>query len=65
MPEIKVEKHDTCYVSYLQGINGIIVGEGTTYEEAVSDAVSAIKFHISVFGMDSMNMGTNDEEKSV
>ena len=32
------------------GIKGIIVGEGDTYEDALSDVKSAIQFHIETFG---------------
>ncbi len=47
---IIVEKHPDGYVAYPLGIQGIIVGEGDTYEEALADVKSAIKFHIETFG---------------
>jgi predicted RNase H-like HicB family nuclease len=31
-------------------MNGVVVGEGETYEEAVADVTSAIRFHIETFG---------------
>lgn len=48
--KIIIEKHFDGYVAYPVGIKGIIVGEGGTYEEAFSDAKSAIQFHIETFG---------------
>ena len=48
--KIVVEKHEDGYVSYPLGIDGIIVGEGDTYEEALADVKSAIAFHIETFG---------------
>jgi predicted RNase H-like HicB family nuclease len=39
-------------VAYPLGLKGIVVGEGDTYEEALSDVKSAIKFHIETFGKD-------------
>jgi predicted RNase H-like HicB family nuclease len=45
-----VEKHLDGYVAYPIGIKGIIVGEGDTYEEAIADVKSAIRFHIDTFG---------------
>ena len=30
----------------------MVIGEGATYEEAVADVRSAIKFHIETFGAD-------------
>jgi predicted RNase H-like HicB family nuclease len=52
MPPFKVliEKHTDGYVAYPIGMRGIIVGEGDTYEEAVADVTSAIRFHIETFG---------------
>ncbi|HDM09473.1 MAG TPA: type II toxin-antitoxin system HicB family antitoxin [Desulfobacteraceae bacterium] len=48
--KIIVEKHPDGYVAYPIGVRGIIVGQGDTYEEALADVKSAIKFHIESFG---------------
>ena len=48
--KIVVEKHPDGYVAYPLGLKGIIVGEGDTYEEALADVKSAIRFHIETFG---------------
>jgi predicted RNase H-like HicB family nuclease len=48
--KIIVEKHPDGYVAYPLGIKGVVVGEGDTYEEALADVKSAIKFHIESFG---------------
>jgi predicted RNase H-like HicB family nuclease len=48
--KIIVEKHPDGYVAYPLGLKGIVVGEGNTYEEALSDVKSAIRFHIETFG---------------
>lgn len=45
-----VEKHSDGYVAYPLGLKGIVVGEGETYEEALADVTSAIRFHIETFG---------------
>jgi predicted RNase H-like HicB family nuclease len=45
-----VEKHSDGYVAYPLGIEGVVVGEGNTYEEALADGMSAIRFHIESFG---------------
>jgi len=54
MREIKIiiEKHSDGYIVYPLGLKGVIVGEGDTYEEALSDVKSAIRFHIETFGKD-------------
>lgn len=48
--KIIVEKHSDGYVAYPIGLKGVIVGEGDTYDEALADVKSAIKFHIETFG---------------
>ena len=48
--KIIVEKHPDGYVVYPLGIEGIVVGEGDTYEEALNDVRSAILFHVETFG---------------
>jgi predicted RNase H-like HicB family nuclease len=52
MRQIKVivEKHPDGYVAYPLGLKGVVVGQGDTYEEALSDVKSAIHFHIESFG---------------
>jgi predicted RNase H-like HicB family nuclease len=53
MPNIKIviEEHPDGYVGYAHGLTGVVVGEGDTYEEALADVESAIKFHIETFGL--------------
>ncbi|RKY69780.1 MAG: type II toxin-antitoxin system HicB family antitoxin [Candidatus Latescibacterota bacterium] len=48
--KIIIEKHPDGYVAYPLGLKGIVVGQGDTYEEALSDVKSAIRFHIETFG---------------
>ena len=48
--KIIVEKRSDGYVAYPLGLKGVVVGEGDTYEEALTDVKSAIAFHIETFG---------------
>ena len=48
--KIIVEKHPDGYVAYPTGLKSVIIGEGDTYEEALADVKSAIKFHLETFG---------------
>lgn len=48
--KIIVEKHPDGYVAYPLGLKGVVVGEGDTYEQALADVTSAIRFHIETFG---------------
>lgn len=50
--KVVVEKHPDGYVAYPLGLKGVVVGEGDTYEEALNDVKSAIRFHIETFGQD-------------
>jgi predicted RNase H-like HicB family nuclease len=54
--KIVVEKHPDGYVAYPLGIKGIVVGQGDTYEEALSDVKSAISFHIESFGNEDLDI---------
>jgi predicted RNase H-like HicB family nuclease len=48
--KIIVEQHPDGYVAYPLGLKGVVVGEGDTYQEALADVTSAIKFHVETFG---------------
>lgn len=48
--KIIIEKHPDGYVGYPIGLKGVIVGEGDSYEEVLTDVKSAIQFHIQTFG---------------
>jgi len=50
--KIIVEKHPDGYVAYPLGVRGVVVGQRDTYEEAISDVKSAIRFHIKSLGKD-------------
>ena len=52
--KIIVEKHADGYVAYPLGMRGVVVGQGDTYEEALADVKSAIRFHIETFGAEAM-----------
>jgi predicted RNase H-like HicB family nuclease len=56
--KIVVEKHEDGFVAYAVGMNGVVVGEGDTYDEALADVRSAIKFHIETFGADALAVTT-------
>jgi predicted RNase H-like HicB family nuclease len=52
--KIIVEHHSDGYVAYPLGLKGVVVGEGDTYDQAVADVTSAIRFHIDTFGADAV-----------
>jgi predicted RNase H-like HicB family nuclease len=54
--KIVVEKHSDTYVAYPLGMKGVVVGQGDTYEAALGDVKSAIKFHIDTFGSEDIEI---------
>lgn len=50
--KVIVEKHPDGYVAYPLGVKGVVVGEGDTFEAALADVTSAIRFHVETFGAD-------------
>ena len=48
--KIIVEKHEDGYVAYPLGLKGVVVGQGDSYEDALADVRSAIRFHVETFG---------------
>ena len=54
--KIIVEKHADGYVAYPLGLKGVVVGEGDSYEQAMADVKSAIRFHIETFGKDVLDV---------
>ena len=50
--KIVIEKHSDGYVAYPLGLKGVVVGQGDSYDQALADVKSAIRFHIDTFGDD-------------
>ena len=59
--KIIVEKHSDGYVAYPVGLRGVVVGEGDSYDQALTDVKSAIQFHLDTFGPDALH----DEDSPV
>lgn len=50
-----MEKYPDGYVAYPVGLKGGVGGEGDTYEQALADCQSAIRFHVETFGADALD----------
>ncbi|HVF26632.1 MAG TPA: hypothetical protein VM943_00230 [Pyrinomonadaceae bacterium] len=50
MGKIIIEKHSDGCVAYPLGLKGVVVGEGDTYDEALAEVKSAVRFHVETFG---------------
>ena len=53
--KIVVERHDDGYVAYPLGVEGVVVGEGDTSEEALADVKSALAVYAETFGMGALD----------
>jgi len=53
--KIVIEPHPDGYIAYPLGLNGAVIGQGDTYDEALADVTSAIRFHIETFGPDAFD----------
>lgn len=63
--KIIVEKHSDGYIAHPLDVEGIIIGEGDTYQEALEDAKSALRFHIETFGTEVINSESPVLEASI
>lgn len=52
--KIIVERHSDGYVAHPLGLNGVVVGAGDSYDAALDDVRSAIRFHVETFGPDAL-----------
>lgn len=48
--KIIIEKHEDGFLAYPLGLKGVVIGEGDSFEDALADVKSAIRFHIETFG---------------
>ena len=48
--KLTIERTQDGYVAYPLGLKGVVVAEGDTYEEALVQVRSAVRFHIETFG---------------
>ncbi len=46
---IIIEKHSECYLAYPLGLSGVLLSRGNTYQEALENIKSTIKFHLETF----------------
>ncbi|MBI2929953.1 MAG: type II toxin-antitoxin system HicB family antitoxin [Verrucomicrobia bacterium] len=53
--KVIVEQHEDGFVAYPIGMKGVVVGQGETVDEVLSDVRSAIQFHMETFGADAFN----------
>ena len=50
------EQFHSFHIAYPLELKGVVVGQGDSYEEALADVKSAIRFHIDTFGNDVLEL---------
>ncbi|MGW8256330.1 MAG: type II toxin-antitoxin system HicB family antitoxin [Thermoguttaceae bacterium] len=48
--KVIIERVEDGYIAYPLGLKGIVLGQGDTYHEALTDVTSAIRAHLQEFG---------------
>ena len=52
--KVIIEHAEDGYIAYPLGAKGVVIGQGDTYEEALTDVKSAIQAHLREFGPESL-----------
>jgi len=60
--KLVIERTEEGYVAYPLGLKGIVVAQGNTYEEALQQVRSAIKFHLETFGPEALEEAAGAQE---
>jgi predicted RNase H-like HicB family nuclease len=53
--KVIIEEHSDGFVAYPVGLKGVVVAQGDTYEEALLNVESAIRFHTETFGPEALD----------
>ena len=48
--KLVIERTEDGYIAYPLGLKGVVVAQGETYDEALREVTSAVRFHIETFG---------------
>jgi len=48
--KLVIERTEGGYVAYPLGLKGVVVAQGDSYEEALNQVRSAVRFHAETFG---------------
>lgn len=57
-----IERTEDGYVAYPLGLKGVVVAEGDSYDEALSQVRSAVQFHLETFGEEVLEEASAAEE---
>ena len=60
--KLVIERTEDGYVAYPLGLKGVVVAEGDSYEEALREVQSAVRFHVETFGAEVLEEAEEAEE---
>lgn len=60
--KLVIEKHEDGYVAYPLGLKGVVVAHGDSYEKALAEVRSAVRFHLETFGSEVLDEASEAEE---
>jgi len=60
--KLVIERTGDGYVAYPLGLKGVVVAEGDSYEEALREVKSAVRFFIETFGVEVLEEAEEAEE---
>ncbi|MHB1035723.1 MAG: type II toxin-antitoxin system HicB family antitoxin [Pirellulales bacterium] len=52
--KVVIEHREDGYIAYPLGMQGVVVGQGDSYDEALADVTSAIRAHVQEFGFEAL-----------
>jgi predicted RNase H-like HicB family nuclease len=60
--KLVIERTEDGYVAYPLGLKGVVVAQGDTYDEALRQIQSAVRFHLETFGAEMLEEASEAEE---
>ncbi len=60
--KLVIERIEDGYIAYPLGLKGVVVAEGNSYEEALREVQSAVRFHVETFGPEVLEEAEGAEE---
>jgi len=60
--KLVIERTEDGYVGYPLGLKGVVVAQGGSYEEALAELCSAVRFHIETFGREVLEEAERAQE---
>jgi predicted RNase H-like HicB family nuclease len=57
-----IEHTEDGYIAYPLGLKGVVVAQGDTYDEALRQVQSAVRFHVETFGPEVVEEASEAEE---